>query len=36
MTIDEARYVVEHRRDYDYRTFMYAVEILEDAERQIR
>lgn len=34
MTLSEARYVVAHREMYDDRTYHYALEIIEAAERQ--
>lgn len=34
MTLNEARYVVAHREMYDDRTFHYALEVIESAERQ--
>ena len=34
MTLSEARYVVAHREMYTTATFLYALEIIESAERQ--
>jgi hypothetical protein len=34
MTIGEARYVLAHREIYDQATYMWAVEIVENYERQ--
>ena len=34
MTLSEARYVLAHREMYDDKTFHYALEVIESAERQ--
>jgi hypothetical protein len=34
MTLDEARYVIAHREMYTVEWYLYAVQIVENAERQ--
>ena len=34
MTLSEARYIIANRHMYDMRTYAYALEVIESAERQ--